>query len=562
MKNFLLVVPRFARVGGFYNFPLGLAYISSSLKSKGFNVHCLNLCHTDEPLNKVLDICIKEKNIDVLGTGGMSQNWDVISSVLDAAKSVKPDIITIVGGAIVVSDPELALTTMKIDFGILGEGEATMLELAGYLCRNEDPKNIDGITYLDKDKNKVIVNRNRARINNLDELPFPDYESFEFDQWKSLIRFSGQANILDKYDDLNYVQMLGSRSCPFSCTFCFHHMGQKYSERSLDNIFKEIDYLVEKHKVNFFFFSDELLSANPARLMEFARRIKNYPINGWVGSFRVTDTNVEMLKVLKDSKLVVMGYGIENINDSILKSMNKRITKAEIERALKAHHEVGLFCAGNIILGDPAETKETLKTSINYWLNHPEYNLNLIFLMPIPDSKIYRLALEKKLIKDKLKHIRDGFPMVNLTAISDKEFYKFQSRIMWMKHKYQNVREGKLIEVKKDGNYKGKKRYLVSIKCHFCYHITEHLTLENDRSWFYTSLCDQCASTSKVKSTEVFSENKNLLKRRLNYFSLFLMSYLARFKFYRENRVAIIKIFRKIKFPISFLLGLRKKILA
>lgn len=140
----------------------------------------------------------KRKNIDVLGTGGMSQNWDVISSVLDAAKSVKPDIITIVGGAIVVSDPELALTTMKIDFGILGEGEATMLELAGYLCRNEDPKNIDGITYLDKDKNKVIVNRNRARINNLDELPFPDYESFEFDQWKSLIRFSGQANILDK----------------------------------------------------------------------------------------------------------------------------------------------------------------------------------------------------------------------------------------------------------------------------------------------------------------------------------------------------------------------------
>jgi len=436
----------------------------------------------------------------------------------------------------------------------------TMTELAGYLCQNEDPRNIDGIAYLDKDKNKVIVNRNRARVNNLDELPFPDYESFGFDQWKSLIRFSGQAGILDKYDNLNYVQMLGSRSCPFSCTFCYHHMGQKYSERSLDNIFKEIDYLVEKHKVNFFFFLDELLSANPARLMEFARRIKNYPIYGWVGSFRVTDTNVERLKILKDSRLMVMGYGIENINDSILKSMNKRITRAEIENALKAHHEVGLFCAGNIILGDPAETKETLKYSIDYWLNHPEYNLNLIFLMPIPDSKIYRIALEKNLIKDKLRHIRDNFPMVNLTAISDKEFYKFQSRIMWMKHKYQNVRVGKLIGVKKDGNYKGKKRYLVSVECHFCGHVTEQLTLENDRSWFYTSLCDRCVSTSKVKSVEVFSENKNLFKRRLNYLSLFIMSYLARFKFYRDNRVAIIKISRKIKFPISFLLGLRKKI--
>ena len=118
---------------------------------------------------------------------------------------------------------------------------------------------------------------------------------------------------------------------------------------------------------------------------------------------------------------------------------------------------MGLFCTGNIILGDPAETKETLKASIDYWLSHPEYNLNLIFLMPIPDSKIYRLALEKNLIKDKLKHIRDGFPMVNLTSISDKEFYKFQSRIMWMKHKYKQVREGKLIGVKRTECIKTKK---------------------------------------------------------------------------------------------------------
>ena len=129
-----------------------------------------------------------------------------------------------------------------------------------------------------------------------------------------------------------------------------------------------------------------------------------------------------------------------------------------------------------------------------------------------------------------------------------------------MKHKYQQMRKGELIGVKKDGNYNGKKTYLVSVKCPFCGHITEHLVLEDDRSWFYGSLCDRCVSTSKVKSVEVFSENKNLLRRRLNYLSLFIMSYLARFKFYRNNRVAIIKISRKIKFPVSFLLGLRKKI--
>ena len=48
--------------------------------------------------------------------------------------------------------------------------------------------------------------------------------------------------------------------------------------------------------------------------------------------------------------------------------------------------------------------------------------------MPIPDSKIYRARFGEKLIKDKLKStyetaFRSGF---NLTAISDKEFYKFK----------------------------------------------------------------------------------------------------------------------------------------
>ncbi len=36
MKNFLIVVPQFVYAGEFYNFPLGLGYISSYLKKKGF----------------------------------------------------------------------------------------------------------------------------------------------------------------------------------------------------------------------------------------------------------------------------------------------------------------------------------------------------------------------------------------------------------------------------------------------------------------------------------------------------------------------------------------------
>lgn len=552
MKNFLLVVPRFAKPGEYYNFPLGLAYISSYLKSRGFNIFCLNLCHTDKPLDKILELHINEKNIDILCTGGMSFNWDQIEEVLNVAKKIKPEIITVAGGAVVISDPELALRNMKIDYGILGEGELTMAELADHLCKNSDPKKIDGITYLDRKLNRVVTNPSRNYVENLDDLPFPDYEAFGFAEWTKLMQFSGNFDVADKFDDLRYVQMIGSRSCPFSCTFCYHHLGQRYRERSIDNIFEEIDYLIKKYNVNFLYFLDELLSAKEERLLEFARRLKDYPIYGWAGSFRVNNVKLETLKILRDSKLILMGYGIENINDSILKSMNKKITREEVEHALKTNREAKLYCTGNIILGDPAETKETLKSSLDYWLEHPEYNLNLVFLMPIPDSKIYRQALEKNLIKDKLGHIKTGFPAVNLTSLTDDEFFKFQSMVGWMKYKKMQMKEGELVESKHEGEVKCKKKYLVKVRCPFCLQISKHIKLEDNNSWFTPFVCEHCASPNKIKSAKIFYENKNLFNRWLNYISLFFLAYFSKYKLYRENKIAAVKIMRKIKSFILF----------
>lgn len=549
MKNFLLVVPRFADPGEFYNFPLGLAYISSYLKSKGFKVFCLNLCNFEKErtTENILAETITTNNINIVCTGGMSCNWDQIDEIVENVKKINPDIITVVGGAIIVSDTELALKNMKIDFGILGEGELTMAEIADYLCQNKDLKKIDGITYLDSVRDRVVINKNRDYIENLDELPFPDYEGFGFDKWTKLMKFSGNFDIADKYENLNYVQMLGSRSCPFSCTFCYHHLGQRYRERSIGNIFKEIDYLIEKYNVNFLYFLDELLSAKPERLMEFARRLKNYPIHGWAGSFRVNNIKLENLKILKESKLILMGYGIENVNDSILRSMNKRITREEVEGALKANHEAGLYCTGNIILGDPAETEETLKNSLNYWLKHPEYNLNLIFLMAIPDSKIFRYALEKNLIKDKLKHIKQGFPAINLTSLPDKVFYKFMSRVMWLKHKNQQMFYGELMEAKKIGSHKSRTKYSIKVKCPFCATVSEHMRLENPIPWSLSFICDKCTSPSKIDAIKIFTENKDKFRRRLTYASLFFQCYLLRFRFYRENKGVILKILIKIK---------------
>jgi len=242
MKNFLIVVPQYVTKGEYYNFPLGLGYIFSYLKRAGFNVFCLNLCHFENniPLESILREQIEKNKINVLCTGTLSYYWDKVDFLLKTAKKIKPGIVNVVGGAIVISDPEIALRNLAIDIGVIGEGEETMAELAEALCQNRNYENIKGLAYL-KD-GKVKITSARPYIENLDSLPFPDYNALGYDEWIKLIFNSGNFEILDDYENLRYTEILASRSCPFACTFCYHHLGKKYRQRSLDNVFTEIDF--------------------------------------------------------------------------------------------------------------------------------------------------------------------------------------------------------------------------------------------------------------------------------------------------------------------------------
>lgn len=328
--NILFITPRYVEKGQSYEFYFGLAYVSAYVKKCGFDIQCLNTNHYDLTIEEILSYHLFTNNIDVICTGGMSLHYHKINEILNAAKKLNPDIITIVGGAIVTSDPTLAMENMQIDYGVIGEGEIVTTNLLSTLQNSGDIKEVCGITY--RDNGKIVVTEPAPYIKDLDILPMPDYERFEYGEYIKLIKPS-QNYYTTILDEVRPAHISTSRSCPYGCTFCYHPLGNKYRQRSLNNVFEEIDYLVENYNINLLFILDELFSFNKERMYEFAARIKKYNIM-WSPQLRVDEVDKDILKALKDSGAYIISYGIENASNTILESMKKHITIEQIENAL------------------------------------------------------------------------------------------------------------------------------------------------------------------------------------------------------------------------------------
>lgn len=107
-----------------------------------------------------------------------------------------------------------------------------------------------------------------------------------------------------------------------------------------------------------------------------------------MGETGVQFATIENLTLIKNSGCVQILLEIENVNNSILKSMQKHITVEQIESALNNAYQVGISALGVLIFGDPLETGKTTENSTNWWKQYTEYNVMLTTMQVYPGSII------------------------------------------------------------------------------------------------------------------------------------------------------------------------------
>ena len=491
----LLIAPRYSfetKKTYDYILPIGLGYIYSALTKAGFDVDCLNLNHYDGHTEDIINDKLNSQKYDIVGTGNNALGYAITEIILNTVNNHPSKPKTILGGPIITSEPELILDALKPSFGVLGEGEETIAELAKALEVGREPKQVRGIIYKDLE-GKTIKTLTRLPIHDLDSIAFPDYDKFGVQEQmgKMSTNFMFFANL---FDETRMYPILASRSCPYQCTFCYHDSG--YRKRSMDNVMDEITHVVKKYKINLLAIHDECFAIDEPRLREFCKRINvlrkeiDWDLK-WSCQLRVETSDKALLQEMKDAGCAMIGYGLESYSPTVLKSMKKFIKPEQIDKAMQSLFDAEIALQGFFIFGDTAETKETAKETLDYWKNHCKGQIGLGFIQPYPGSEIYKRCLEKGIIKDRLSFIKglvvnDIFNMTD--TMSDQELHDLNKEILAATGKY--TKFVKPLKVKKQPN----KKYEVLVKCPFCNEKTNYKNckINNRLSYGFNLICRKC----------------------------------------------------------------------
>ncbi|MBF0590247.1 MAG: cobalamin-dependent protein [Magnetococcales bacterium] len=371
--NILLVMPRF--VEGSYNsydLSLGILYISAALKQAGKQVHCLNLNQEEGPVEACVAQHVRVLDIDICATGGISAHVQNLQAIFQAARSAKPGIVNLAGGGAVSAGPEIAATLLDLDIGVIGEGELAVVEVVEALANRTPMDQVQGLIL--KTPTGPLRTPERPVNREISALPWPDFAGFHVEHL--LDRQLPQSNYsLSVKDDPRAIPIISSRSCPLSCTFCYHPNGKRYRERDLDDFFAELEHLIATYRINIVMVLDELLAFKKSRLKVFCQRMKAYRMP-WTCQLHAKVVDEKTLALLKASGCVYISLGIENMSAEILTSMKKKITPQQLKQALHLIHEADIGLQGNLLIGDAAESVDTLAETFDFWVHHPAYCIN------------------------------------------------------------------------------------------------------------------------------------------------------------------------------------------
>lgn len=377
--------------------PLGIAYLASMLLKAGFDVELLDPIADNLSEAEFEDI-LRQKEFDVCGISTVSNAFYLAEAAAKIAKKVNPKCLVVMGGPHVISMQRInRLDTIFeggcIDFAISGEGEITLVELANALnTGKKDFSKIAGLVW--KHDEKPVINKPRADIENLDELPFPAFE---------LLKSKGYRRTPASFKREPVYPIMVGRGCPYDCVFCNKIFGRRVRFRSVDNVIKELIHLKNDLGAKEIRFWDETLTLDKKYIMELCKKMISLRLNlSWTCYGHVNTFDEEAFRWMKKAGCWEIDFGVEGGTDKVLKEINKGITVEQVRRDIKIVKKAGMEARCFFILGLPGDDEYSVKETINLAVSsNPDYAM-FYLLQVYPGTRLWDIEAGKGKIGEKM----------------------------------------------------------------------------------------------------------------------------------------------------------------
>ena len=318
-----------------------------------------------------------EEKPDVICFSCYIWNISFVKELAEDLKKVLPSVPFWAGGPEVSFDAEAFLAANPAFDGVMvGEGEETFLELAGYYVdHRKSLEQIRGIAF--RKENQVLHNGWRE-IMDLSKVPFPYKDLQDFDH--------------------RIIYYESSRGCPFSCSYCLSSVDKKLRFRSLDLVRKELQFFLD-HKVPQVKFVDRTFNCKHDHAMaiwkyivEHDNGITNFHFE--IAADLLREEELELMATMRPG-LIQLEIGVQSTNLQTLEAIHRKTDFSRICQIVERIHSFGnIHQHLDLIAGLPYEDYESFHHSFNdvYALRPQQFQLGFL--------KVLKGSLMKQMEKE------------------------------------------------------------------------------------------------------------------------------------------------------------------
>ncbi|MBU0480841.1 MAG: cobalamin-dependent protein [Proteobacteria bacterium] len=324
-------------------YPLGVAYLMGALRDSGHQASHYDLlaqgglagipARIEEFRPDLIGLSIR--NLDTVDSTAPDAFMDGVVEVVEFLRH-HTSVPLVLGGPAFSIMPEIIMDLLKADYGVIGEGEKVLPELADMLAAGQVPAE------------KIM----RAKTG--DTLWRPAlYDSQTAEHY---LARGGMLNVQTK------------RGCPYRCSYCSYPLleGRGYRFRDPDEVAEDVIRLGRDYGAGYVFFTDSVFNDIQDHYLQVCESlIRSGNTTPWCGYFRPQNLTAEGMALMKRAGLAAMEFGTDASCDRTLSGMQKGFTFSEVVQCNDLAVEHGVPCAHFIIFGGPDENRDTLAEGLN-----------------------------------------------------------------------------------------------------------------------------------------------------------------------------------------------------